>query len=182
MYILVNESDIRSKAVRERYHERMPDGRLILTPQELKMAGSLNCEIVSTARELKAMIEEQRKNPLLPDQGEARPEAHPDPPKGGSEESEEADEPDGANEPNEPNGTDEADADGSDTEGDADEGDTDDGGTEGDAAGGTEDGADADNADVDGGEEAEGVAGGSDSDDNDGGGVATAAAKQRRTR
>ena len=144
MYILVNESDIRSKAVRERYHERMPDGRLILTPQELKMAGSLNCEIVSTARELKAMIEEQRKNPLLPDQGEARPEAHPDPPKGGSEESEEADEPDGANEPNEPNGTDEA--------------------------------------DVDGSEEAEGVAGGSDSDDNDGGGVATAAAKQRRTR
>lgn len=165
MYILVNESDIRSKAVRERYHERMPDGRLILTPQELKMAGSLNCEIVSTARELKAMIEEQRKNPLLPDQGEA----HPDPPKGGSEESEEAD---GANEPNTPNGTD-----GSDTGSDTGEGDT-----EGDAAGGGEDGADADNADVDGGEEAEGVAGGSDSDDNDGGGVATAAAKQRRTR
>ena len=90
MYILVNESDIRSKAVRERYHERMPDGRLILTPQELKMAGSLNCEIVSTARELKAMIEEQRKNPLLPDQGEA----HPAPPKEGSEE---ADGPDVAN-------------------------------------------------------------------------------------
>ena len=174
MYILVNESDIRSKAVRERYHERMPDGRLILTPQELKMAGSLNCEIVSTARELKAMIEEQRKNSLLPDQGEA----HPDPPKGGSEEADGADEP---NEPNTPNGTDEADADGSDTEGDADEGDTDDGGIEGDAAGGTEDGADADNADVDGGEEAEGMAG-SDSDDNDGGSVATAAAKQRRTR
>ena len=92
MYILVNESDIRSKAVRERYHERMPDGRLILTPQELKMAGSLNCEIVSTARELKAMIEEQRKNPLPPDQGEA----HPAPPKGGSEE---ADGPDMANTP-----------------------------------------------------------------------------------
>lgn len=160
MYILVNESDIRSKAVRERYHERMPDGRLILTPQELKMAGSLNCEIVSTARELKAMIEEQRKNPLLPDQGEG----YPDPPKGGSEE---ADGPDEANEPNEPN-----------TPNGTDGGDTD----EGDAAGGTEGGADADKADVDGGEEAEGMAGGSDSDDNDGGSVSTAAAKQRRTR
>ena len=174
MYILVNESDIRSKAVRERYHERMPDGRLILTPQELKMAGSLNCEIVSTARELKAMIEEQRKNPLLPDQGEA----HPDPPKGGSEEADGPDGANGPNEPNTPNGTDGGDTDEGDAAGDTNDGDTD----EGDAAGGTEGGADADNADVDGGEEAEDMAGGSGSDDNDGGSVSTAAAKQRRTR
>lgn len=57
MYILVKESDIKSKAVRERYHERVPDGRVILTPQELKTAGSIkDCQIVQTAKELKEMM------------------------------------------------------------------------------------------------------------------------------
>ena len=57
MYILVKESDIKSKAVREKYHERVPDGRVILTPQELKTVGSIkDCQIVQTARELKEMM------------------------------------------------------------------------------------------------------------------------------
>ncbi len=57
MYILVKESDIKSKAVREKYHERVPDGRVILTPQELKTAGSIkDCQIVQTAKELKEMM------------------------------------------------------------------------------------------------------------------------------
>ena len=57
MYILVSEKDIKSESVKKAYHERMPDGRLIITPQELKMLGSIpNVQIVSTARELKEMM------------------------------------------------------------------------------------------------------------------------------
>ena len=57
MYILVSEKDIKSESVKKAYHERMPDGRLIMTPQELKMLGSVpNVQIVSTARELKELM------------------------------------------------------------------------------------------------------------------------------
>ena len=57
MYILVSEKDIKSESVKKAYHERMPDGRLILTPQELKMLGSVeSVQVVSTARELKELM------------------------------------------------------------------------------------------------------------------------------
>ena len=65
MYILVSEKDIKSESVKKAYHERMPDGRLIMTPQELKMLGSIpNVQIVSTARELKELM----KKPVASDQ------------------------------------------------------------------------------------------------------------------
>lgn len=60
MYILIREELVASAAVLGRLHERMPDGRLILTPAELKMLGSVaECQVVATARELKAMVKAQ---------------------------------------------------------------------------------------------------------------------------
>lgn len=57
MYILVSGKDIKSESVKKAYHERMPDGRLILAPQELKMLGSVeSVQVVSTARELKELM------------------------------------------------------------------------------------------------------------------------------
>ena len=60
MYILVNKDDIQVASIRDAYHETMPDGRVILSGSELKMAGSIaNCQIVATARQLRDLAEEQ---------------------------------------------------------------------------------------------------------------------------
>lgn len=57
MYILVKEEDIKSAQLRGMFHERMPDGRLIMPVSELKMLGSVeNCQIVASAKELKELI------------------------------------------------------------------------------------------------------------------------------
>lgn len=68
MYILVSEKEITGKAVARTYHERMPDGRLILPLSELKMLGSVeSCQIVATARELKELIKKQKEElPMTP--------------------------------------------------------------------------------------------------------------------
>lgn len=57
MYILVKEEDIKNAQLRGMFHERMPDGRLIMPISELKMLGSVeNCQIVASAKELKELI------------------------------------------------------------------------------------------------------------------------------
>ncbi len=61
MYILVNKDDIQVASIRDAYHETMPDGRVILSGSELKMAGSIaNCQIVDTARHLRDLADRQR--------------------------------------------------------------------------------------------------------------------------
>lgn len=61
MYILVNKDDIQVASIRDAYHETMPDGRVILSGSELKMAGSIaNCQIVATARQLRDLADRQR--------------------------------------------------------------------------------------------------------------------------
>lgn len=57
MYILVKEEDVRNTQLRGMFHERMPDGRLIMPISELKMLGSVdNCQIVASAKDLKELI------------------------------------------------------------------------------------------------------------------------------
>lgn len=57
MYILVKEEDVRNTQLRGMFHERMPDGRLVMPISELKMLGSVdNCQIVASAKELKELI------------------------------------------------------------------------------------------------------------------------------
>lgn len=61
MYILVNKDDIQVASIRDAYHETMPDGRVILSGSELKMAGSIaNCQIVATVRQLRDLADRQR--------------------------------------------------------------------------------------------------------------------------
>ena len=61
MYILAYEKDIQTASIRNAFHEKMPDGRLILSGQEVKMAGSIaDCQIVATARQLRDLIDRQK--------------------------------------------------------------------------------------------------------------------------
>ena len=67
MYILISEKDITSAEVLARYHERLPDGRLITTPQELKTLGSIpECQIAATKAEVLAIIERQKAEGVTP--------------------------------------------------------------------------------------------------------------------
>ncbi len=60
MYILIKEEYVTAEEVRARYHKSLPDGRIIITPQELKMLGSVpECQIVATKVEVDAIIDEQ---------------------------------------------------------------------------------------------------------------------------
>lgn len=57
MYILVKEEDVKNVQLRGMFHERMPDGRLIMPVSELKMLGSVaDCQIVASAKEMKELI------------------------------------------------------------------------------------------------------------------------------
>lgn len=69
MYFLVDEKDC--NAVRGMYHERTPDGRLVLTPQELKMLGSVeSVQVVGTSRELKELMSKSPSpSPAIPEDG-----------------------------------------------------------------------------------------------------------------
>lgn len=61
MYALIHVNDIQVKF--DTHCERMPDGRLIVPFSQLKMLGSVaNMQVVATARELKAMIAEQKES------------------------------------------------------------------------------------------------------------------------
>lgn len=65
MYILVKEKDVKNAQVLSMFHERMPDGRLILPVSELKMLGSVSdCQIVASAKELKELISSGAENSL----------------------------------------------------------------------------------------------------------------------
>lgn len=67
MYILISEKDITSAEVLARYHERLPDGRLIITPQELKTLGSIpECQIAATKAEVLAIMERQKAEGVTP--------------------------------------------------------------------------------------------------------------------
>lgn len=68
MYILVKEKDVKNAQVLSMFHERMPDGRLILPVSELKMLGSVSdCQIVASAKELKELISSGAENSLSED-------------------------------------------------------------------------------------------------------------------
>lgn len=68
MYILVEEKDVKNAQVLSMFHERMPDGRLILPVSELKMLGSVSdCQIVASAKELKELISSGAENSLPED-------------------------------------------------------------------------------------------------------------------
>lgn len=57
MYLLIKEENVKNAQVLGMFHERMPDGRLILPVSELKMLGSVSdCQIVASAKELKELI------------------------------------------------------------------------------------------------------------------------------
>lgn len=57
MYLLIKEENVKNTQVLEMFHERMPDGRLILPISDLRMLGSIpNCQIVASAKELKELI------------------------------------------------------------------------------------------------------------------------------
>ena len=57
MYLLIKEGNVKNTQVLEMFHERMPDGRLILPISDLRMLGSIpNCQIVASAKELKELI------------------------------------------------------------------------------------------------------------------------------
>lgn len=59
MYLLVNAEQLKSRSGR---YETMPDGRSIVPLSDQKVLGTLkNVDIISTARELKQLIEEQKK-------------------------------------------------------------------------------------------------------------------------
>ena len=67
MYILISEKDITNAEVLARYHERLPDGRLIITPQELKTLGSIpECQIVATKAEVMGIIARQEEEGVAP--------------------------------------------------------------------------------------------------------------------
>ena len=67
MYILISEKDITNAEVLARYHERLPDGRLIITPQELKTLGSIpECQIVATKAEVMGIIARQEEEGVTP--------------------------------------------------------------------------------------------------------------------
>lgn len=67
MYILIREDYVTNEEIRARYHKRLPDGRLIITPQELKMLGSVpECQIAATKLEVDSIIDEQTKNGVKP--------------------------------------------------------------------------------------------------------------------
>lgn len=67
MYILISEKDITNAEVLARYHERLPDGRLIITPQELKTLGSIpECQIAATKAEVLAIMERQKAEGVTP--------------------------------------------------------------------------------------------------------------------
>lgn len=64
MYLLIKEENVKNTQVLEMFHERMPDGRLILSISELKMLGSVSdCQIVATAKELKEIISSTPEQP-----------------------------------------------------------------------------------------------------------------------
>ena len=70
MYILIKEEYVTNGEVRARYHKSLPDGRLILTPQELKVLGSVpECQIVATKLEVDNIIDEQSKEGVQPMEG-----------------------------------------------------------------------------------------------------------------
>lgn len=57
MYLLIKEENVKKTQVLEMFHERMPDGRLILPISDLRMLGSIaECQIVASAKELKELI------------------------------------------------------------------------------------------------------------------------------
>lgn len=57
MYLLIKEENVKNTQVLDMFHERMPDGRLILPISDLRMLGSIpNCQIVASAKELKELI------------------------------------------------------------------------------------------------------------------------------
>lgn len=57
MYLLIKEENVKNTQVLEMFHERMPDGRLILPISDLRMLGSIaECQIVASAKELKELI------------------------------------------------------------------------------------------------------------------------------
>lgn len=57
MYLLIKEGNVKNTQVLEMFHERMPDGRLILPISDLRMLGSIaECQIVASAKELKELI------------------------------------------------------------------------------------------------------------------------------
>lgn len=67
MYILISEKGITNAEVLARYHERLPDGRLIITPQELKTLGSIpECQIVATKAEVMGIIARQEEEGVTP--------------------------------------------------------------------------------------------------------------------
>lgn len=58
MYIIVKEEFVPDNG---KFHEKMPDGRLIMDISEFKMLGSVpELQTVATAKELKALIEEMK--------------------------------------------------------------------------------------------------------------------------
>lgn len=64
MYLLIKEENVKNTQILEMFHERMPDGRLILSISELKMLGSVSdCQIVATAKELKGIISSTPEQP-----------------------------------------------------------------------------------------------------------------------
>lgn len=57
MYLLIKEENVKNTQVLDMFHERMPDGRLILPISDLRMLGSIaECQIVASAKELKELI------------------------------------------------------------------------------------------------------------------------------
>lgn len=59
MYLLVNAEQLKSRSGR---YETMPDGRSIVPMSDQRILGTLkDVDIISTARELKQLIEEQKK-------------------------------------------------------------------------------------------------------------------------
>ena len=64
---MISEKDITNAEVLARYHERLPDGRLIITPQELKTLGSIpECQIVATKAEVMGIIARQEEEGVTP--------------------------------------------------------------------------------------------------------------------
>ena len=64
---MISEKDITNAEVLARYHERLPDGRLIITPQELKTLGSIpECQIVATKAEVMEIIARQEEEGVAP--------------------------------------------------------------------------------------------------------------------
>lgn len=59
MYILVKKSDVNNADILAAYHTELEDGRIVITPQELKIMGSVpNCQVVATKAELDVIMAE----------------------------------------------------------------------------------------------------------------------------